>query len=134
VVGRVVGTQVDDAPVECCDHRCVDGVGLEEGVVPRLVVDHEDVAPGATLALAAYHPDTVEVLDRARHRGRAHTERLADLGGRHPPVLVDHDGGEDPGREAGEARARQSGAEPLDEGGSLRGGRHVTHSNEFRNY
>ena len=91
-------------------------VAAQHRLVPGVEVHDVDVAPRPPLALLADEVGLGEVLDRAGHGGRAHVERLGQLDGRHPPVGVGEQLGEDAGREARHTGLGEDVAEPLDVG------------------
>jgi hypothetical protein len=85
--------------------------------VPRVVVDDVHVLAGPTLSFAVQEADLAQELHGPRDGRGADRQRLGELGGGHPAVLVDDDGGEDAGRQAGEPGVGQRAAHPLDEPG-----------------
>ena len=126
-VGVGAGIEPEQGLVERRHHGGVRLVAAQRGLQPGVVVDDVDVAAGPALALAVDEADLGEVAHRAGDRRRAHAERLDQLGGGHPAVLVDRQRGEHPGGEPLQPGVGQGGAHPLDV--ALAG---VGHESEYR--
>jgi hypothetical protein len=82
--------------------------------VPRIGLHDVDITAGAPLALLADHVRMGQVTDRPGDRRGAHVEGLGELGGRHPPVLVGEQLGEDTAGEPGHTCVREGVAETFD--------------------
>ena len=133
-VRRIGVTDALDRGVEGGEHRPVGLVLAHHRLVPRVVVDDVHVAAGAALALAPQHPDPRQVVHRPRDAGRADPERVGELGGGHPAVVVDEQRREHPRRQPGEPGVGERAGHPLDEALALGRVGHARDLTRFRKF